>query len=71
MKALFSAPPPPPTHPICESGSEYATEVFGHDIVDLPIRLKGNSKRIFNNSSSLLGAQERISALPHRRYYWG
>ena len=33
-------------------------------IVDLPIRLKGNSKRISGNSLSPLGTQKKISALP-------
>ena len=37
-------------------------------IVDLPIRLKGDSKRISDNSLSPKGARTRLSALFHRRY---
>ena len=40
-------------------------------IVDLPIRLKGNLKRISGNSLSLLGARPRISALLRRHYLPG
>ena len=36
--------------------------------VDLPIKIKGNSKRIYGNSLSPLAARTRISALLRRRY---
>ena len=37
-------------------------------IVDLPIRMKGNSKRISGNLLSPLGPRTRISALLRKRY---
>ena len=37
-------------------------------IVDLPIRMKGNSKRISGNSLSPLGAQNKDLAASSRRY---
>ena len=40
-------------------------------IVDLPIRMKGNSKRTSSNSFSPLGRRTRILALLRRRYLVG
>ena len=53
----FSAHPPPPP-PVYQNLRTRHDWPLKKAIVDLPIRLKGNSKRTSGNSLSLLGSQK-------------
>ena len=53
-----SAHPPPPPPPVYQNLRTRHDWPLKKAIVDLPIRLKGNSKRTSGNSLSLLGSQK-------------